>query len=168
MSALERVAAGDVRSALREFHEMEGILPTVLRVTPGGVWHVGVTSTRNRDDFGSFVGGGIFDIAIDADGNGGVFREGVSVVLLECCGGVAHGAFRRQGVGGRFGAEGFGGKTGGSGVAAGGVRIPAGCEVEWRQCILRTRWASIIRRWCRNGWENCGRRIQWVREGDER
>lgn len=47
MSALERVAAGDVRSALREFHEMEGILPAILRVTSGEEFQVGVTSTRN-------------------------------------------------------------------------------------------------------------------------
>lgn len=127
---------------------MEGVLPTVLRVTPGEKLHVGVTSTRNRDDFGRFIGGGVIDLAGDADRIGGFFREGVSVIFVECGSGMAHGAFRRACVGGRFGAGRDGGKTGGGGVAAGRVRIPAGCEVDRRRSIRRMRWENITSRWC--------------------
>ena len=118
---------------------MEGVLPTVLRVTPGEELHVGVTSTRNRDDFGRFIGGGVIDLAGDADRIGGFFREGVSVVFVEHDSGMAHGAFRRACVGGRFG---------GGGIAAGRVRIPAGCEVDQRRSIRRMRWENITSRWC--------------------
>ena len=89
---------------------MEGVLPTVLRVTPGEELHVGVTSTRNRDDFGRFIGGGVIDLAGDADRIGGFFVKAFQSYLWNMIVAWRMGRFGGRVLAGDLAREGMAGK----------------------------------------------------------